>query len=104
MREFALLALAAVAYAVGGLFMKASAGVTRIGPTVAFVALFMAGALMQARGMKGTELSVGYVVVLGLEAIVAVLIGVLYLQEAMNASRAIAIALIVVGVAWLRLA
>ena len=102
--SFALLALAALRYAVGGLFMKASAGVTRLWPTLGVVALFTAGALLQARGMKDTELSVGYVVVLGLEAVVAVLLGVLYLHEAMHLPRLAAIMLIVAGVAWLRLA
>jgi multidrug transporter EmrE-like cation transporter len=97
-----LLSLAAIAYATGGLFMKASEGVTRPWPTLAFVALFIAGALLQARGMKDTELSVGYVVVLGLEAVVAVLLGTLYLQEALTWPRGAAILLIAVGVAWLR--
>jgi small multidrug resistance pump/quaternary ammonium compound-resistance protein SugE len=101
--QLGLLALAAVSYAVGGLFMKASDGVTRLWPTAGFVALFIAGALLQARGMRDTELSAGYVVVLGLEAVVAVLIGALYLHEALPLPRIAAIALVVAGVAWLRL-
>jgi multidrug transporter EmrE-like cation transporter len=97
-----LLVVASIAYAVGGLFMKASGGVTRINPTLGFVALFVLGALAQARGMRDADMSSSYVLVLGIEAIVAVLLGVSVLGESLTLSRLAAIACVVAGVAWLR--
>ena len=98
-----LLVAASVAYAVGGLFMKASSGVTRVGPALGFLALFILGALAQARGMRDADMSASYVFVLGVEAVVAVLLGTLYLREPLTLSRLVAIVLVVAGVAWLRL-
>lgn len=94
--------IAALAYAAGGVFMKASQGATRLGPTLVFLALFAAGALAQARGMRDAALSTSYILVLGLEAMAAVLLGTLYLQESLGLTRVLAMSLIVAGVAWLR--
>ncbi len=95
---------ASLAYAVGGLFMKASQGATRPGPTAAFLVLFSGGALLQAAGMKSGDLSVTYIFVLGVEALAAVLLGAFYFHEALTLSRLAAVLLIVVGIAWLRVA
>jgi multidrug transporter EmrE-like cation transporter len=97
-----LLALASTAYAVGGLFMKQSDGVTRVGPSLAFVVLFVGGAVVQALAVKRAEMGVSYVLVLGIEAIAAVILSVVVLHESYSISRLAAIALIVVGIAWLR--
>jgi len=97
-----MLVLASVAYAAGGVFMKASAGVTRLLPTLAFLALFASGATMQAVGMKHADMGTSYVLVLGVEAIVAVLLSAFFLHERYPVSRLAAIALIVIGIAWLR--
>jgi small multidrug resistance pump/quaternary ammonium compound-resistance protein SugE len=97
-----MLVLAAVAYAVGGLFMKQSEGVSRVLPSVAFLALFAAGATLQAFGMKQADMGVSYVFVLGVEAIVAVVLSALVLHESYSPERIAAITLVVVGIAWLR--
>jgi multidrug transporter EmrE-like cation transporter len=97
-----LLLLASLAYGVGGLFMKLSAGLSRPVPTAAFLGLFLIGATLQASGMRNADLSVSYIFVLGLEALVTVLLSVLYLQESCPPSRVAAILLVVVGIAWLR--
>jgi multidrug transporter EmrE-like cation transporter len=101
--EVVLLAIAAIAFSVGGLFMKLSSGVTRPWPTAAFVALFVAGALIQAVAMRRAELSVAYVFVLGLEAVVTVLLSVWLLHESCSPQRIAAIGLVVAGIAWLRI-
>jgi multidrug transporter EmrE-like cation transporter len=98
-----ILVLASIAYAVGGLFMKQSDGVTRLAPTLAFLGLFAAGATLQAVGMRRADMGVSYVFVLGVEAIVAVLLSALLLREGYTLARLAAIALIVVGIGWLRL-
>jgi len=97
-----MLMLASVAYAVGGLFMKQSDGVSRLLPSLAFVALFAAGATLQAIGMKQADMGVSYMFVLGVEAIAAVLLSTLVLHESYPPSRLAAVALVVIGIAWLR--
>ncbi|HUR33197.1 MAG TPA: SMR family transporter [Vicinamibacterales bacterium] len=97
-----LLVAASVAYAVGGLFMKQSDGVTRVLPTLGFLALFASGAILQALGMKQADMGVSYVFVLGVEAIAAVILSWLVLHEHYPVSRLAAMALVVIGVAWLR--
>jgi multidrug transporter EmrE-like cation transporter len=97
-----LLASAAVLYAVGGLFMKQSDGITRVLPSVAFLLLFAAGAALQALGMRRADMGPSYILVLGLEAIAAVVLSIVVLNESYSASRLAAIALVVVGIAWLR--
>jgi quaternary ammonium compound-resistance protein SugE len=97
-----LLLAASAAYSVGGLFMKRSAGLALAQPTLIFVALFVVGALLQARGMKDGDLGVAYVFVLGVEAVLTVLLSTVVLGEGLPTSRLLAIGLIVGGIAWLR--
>jgi multidrug transporter EmrE-like cation transporter len=96
------LVLASIAYSVGGLFMKLSSGLSRPLPTAAFLGLFVAGALIQAMGMRQADLSISYIFVLGVEALLTVLLSVFYLHESCPPSRLAAIAMVVVGIAWLR--
>lgn len=98
----ALLALAAIAYAVGGLFMKQSSGATVPLPTAAFLVLFAVGATLQAIAMRGSEMGTAYVLVLGLEAIAAVALSAVVLHEPYSTSKLAAILLILAGITWLR--
>jgi multidrug transporter EmrE-like cation transporter len=97
-----MLVLASAAYAIGGVFMKMSAGPMRPAPVAAFVALFAGGWLLQAFGMQRVDLSVGYIIVLGVEAVLALALSVFYLHEQLTPSRAAAVALVVAGVLLLR--
>lgn len=99
-----MLVLASVAYAAGGLFMKQSGGVTQLAPTLAFLGLFAGGSVLQALGMKQADMGASYVFVLGVEAIAAVVLSAFFLHEGYPPSRLAAIALVVVGIAWLRVA
>jgi multidrug transporter EmrE-like cation transporter len=97
-----LLSLAALCFAAGGVFMKNSDGGARLSPTLAFLGLFAAGALLQARAMRSADMGVVYVAVLGLEAVLALGFAVVLLGERFSLLRMLAIALIVVGVGLLR--
>jgi small multidrug resistance pump/quaternary ammonium compound-resistance protein SugE len=97
-----LLACASLLYAVGGLFMKQSDGVTRLLPSLAFFGLFVAGAALQALGMRRAEMGVAYVLVLGIEAVAAVVLSIVVLNESYSASRVAAITLVLAGIVWLR--
>lgn len=97
-----LLVLAAAAFATGGLFMKYSEGLTRLVPSVLVFLLFAFGAACQAKAMLRMEMGVTYVVVLGFEALTASLLSVVVLHERMNGMRALAVVVIVFGMALLQ--
>jgi len=96
------LVVASIFYAVGGLFMKLSEGLSRPWPVLAFMLLFVGGATLQALGMRGADMGVSFVFVLGVEAIAATALSTLYLHETLSLSRIAAVLLVVAGVAWLR--
>ena len=100
---FATLAvLAALCFAVGGYFTKLSQGLTERGPTAAMFALFLAGSALQAVAMRNESMAVTYVVVLGLEAVTALLLSIWLLQETASAIRFGGIALVVAGIILLK--
>ena len=98
---FLLFVLASLLYAAGGLCMKYSQGLTRLPSTLGVFVLFCAGAGCQAIGMKERELGSAYTLVLGLEAVMAMLLGVLVLGERMNAGKIGAIVVILLGIVLL---
>lgn len=103
MHALALYSLAAALYVAGGVFMKHSAGLTRWLPALAMVALFGAGALVQAFAMKQEALGSSYVVVLGLEALLAVVAGNFFFAEQVNVRILGGVVLVVGGILLLRL-
>jgi multidrug transporter EmrE-like cation transporter len=100
--ELFYVVLAAVSFAVGGLFMKYSAGATRPIPTLVFAGLFIAGALLQAKAMRRADMGPVYVAVLGLEAVAALLLSAFVLHEHLSWPRLAAVCLIIGGVLLLR--
>lgn len=94
--------VAALAYAIGAAFMKSSDAFRHLGASIAVFACFGLAATLQTIAMKHQDLSVGYVVVLGLEAIAATALGVLVFREPMTATRLCGIALVIAGMLCLR--
>src|SRR6266699_3574695 len=103
MKSLVLYSLAAALYVAGGTFMKYSQGLTRLLPTLGLVTLFSAGALLQAWAMKHEALGPSYVVVLGLEALLAVIAGSVIFAEPVTVKIFCGVALVVVGIVVLRL-
>lgn len=97
-----LLMTAAMSFSFGGYFMKLSEGLTKSGPIAAVLALFCLGAGLQMVAMRNTEMTVTYIIVLGLEAITATAIGVLLLNEGFTVSKFLGVLIVVVGIALLR--
>jgi len=89
-------------FAVGGYFMKLSHGLTRIGPTALIYVCFGVGASLQTLAMRDEQMTVTYVIVLGLEAMAAYLIGSQLLNEATTPAKLGGIALVVAGIMLLR--
>jgi multidrug transporter EmrE-like cation transporter len=100
--QLTLASLAALCFTLGGVCMKRADGLQHASPTVLFLALFAAGAALQSQAMRGAGLARTYIIVLGLEAALAVALGRLLFAEPMTAIKMLAIALIIGGVALLR--
>jgi multidrug transporter EmrE-like cation transporter len=98
-----LSAIAALCFVVGGVFMKQADGVRQASATAAFLVLFAAGAAVQSEAMRGTGLALTYVLVLGLEAAIAVAAGVFFFGESITPVKAAAVLLILAGIGILRL-
>ena len=97
-----LLVLASAAFAVGGVFMKWSAGLTRFRAAACMFALFCAGASLQAVAMRKSELGVTYTLVLGGEIVLTLAFSVLIMGETWSPPRLAAASLVVLGMIWLR--
>jgi multidrug transporter EmrE-like cation transporter len=93
---------AAACFALGGLAMQWSRGLTEVRATVMVYLAFAAGATLQARGMQGEAMSVVYTAVLGLEAVLAVMLGRWVLGDVLTTVQSMGVVLVVVGTAMLR--
>jgi multidrug transporter EmrE-like cation transporter len=100
--EMFLSVLAAGAYTVGGVFMRKAEGFAHTLPTVMVFTCFCVGATLQTLAMRRSEVSINYVLVLGLEAALAVLLGVALLGEGLSPRKLAGLALILAGVMSLR--
>ena len=89
---------AALAFTVGGVFMKYSQGLTQPLPSLAMLGLFGVGAALLTLSieMRG-ELGPAYLVVLGLEAVLALAFGAMLFGEHANTGRLFGLALLIVG-------
>lgn len=93
---------AAVSYTVGGICMKFSDGFSRPWPSVGVFYLFALGAAIQTYVTTRGELAVSYIVVLGLEAILALAFGIFIFKEGLSMIKIFGFALVVAGVGFLR--
>jgi len=94
--------LAALSFSIGGYFMKLSAGFTQLRPTVLVFVLFALGAGLQTLAMRGQQMAVTYIVVLGLEAVTAFSLGVFFLKEGSSIVKVAGVGLVLAGIAILR--
>jgi multidrug transporter EmrE-like cation transporter len=95
--------LAALLFSSGGYFMKLSEGMTKAVPTIAFMLLFLLGAVMQTVALEKTQLSITYVIVLGIEAVTAFLLGIFMLGEHTSGMKIAGAVFIVMGILAMRL-
>lgn len=101
-RSAVLLSLAAaLSFVAGGAFMKTANGFARVMPGLMGIALFVCGAVAQIFAMKHAEMGVGYVFILGLEAVLAFAIGVLLFGESVSTAKVLGVVLIISGFALL---
>jgi multidrug transporter EmrE-like cation transporter len=96
-----LLASASLAYTLGGVCMKYSEGLTKGLPSILLFVLFAAGAAFQTLAMKNSEMAVTYIFVLGMESVLAFLLGVVVFRESASADRILAVCLVTAGIVLL---
>jgi small multidrug resistance pump len=99
---FAMAIAAAIAYTIGGIFMKHSAGLSVLTPSLLVYLCFGLGASLQTMLLAKSELGVSYILVLGLESVMAALFGAIFFKETYSVPAMVGIGLIVAGVAVLR--
>ena len=89
---------AALAFTIGGVFMKLSQGLTQPLPSLAMLGLFGLGAalLTLSIDVRG-ELGPAYLVVLGLEAVLAFAFGTMLFGENADPGRLLGLGLLIVG-------
>jgi multidrug transporter EmrE-like cation transporter len=97
-----LTGLAALSFSIGGYFMKLSAGLTQLRPTVLMFAFFSVGTVLQTIAMRGEQMAVTYIAVLGFEAITALALSMVLLKESGSISKYAGVALVVAGIVLLR--
>lgn len=97
-----LVLMAAVSFTIGGIYMKLSAGLTQLVPSLLVYVFFAAGASLQTIAMQKSELSITYLLVLGLESVLALFFGVFFFKETSSYSKYLGISLIVAGMVILR--
>ena len=97
-----ILTLAACAFVVGGIAMKWSDGFQNPWASLGVFAAFCLGAGLQTYAMRFESLGVGYVFVLGMEAILAVVAGVLLFGEDMAWRNFFGVVLVVSGIFLLK--
>lgn len=82
--------------------MKWSNGFANAAPSFWVFVFFCTGAALQTYAMRLESLGVGYVVVLGLEALLAVVAGALFFEESVAWRNALGVALVIGGIVLLK--
>ena len=99
---FACSLLAAACFTGGGLLTKPAAGLSRIALTVAMFALFVIGAALLAVAVRHDgEIGSAYLVVVGLETVLAIALGVALYDEQLTTVGIAAVVLVMSGTAIL---
>ena len=93
---------AALAFVIGGIFMKLSAGFADLLSSLAIYLCFGLGATFQTIAIGQTNLGGTYIAILGLEAVVTLLVSVWLFKEQQTFPKLLGLGLIVAGVALLR--
>jgi small multidrug resistance pump len=88
-----------IAFSIGGAFLRASEGFTRIIPTFIVAASFVLGSAFLARAVTNGNVSTTIVVGLGIEAAITVAIGLCLLGDRLTISQAVGMLLVAGGVA-----
>lgn len=99
---YLLLAVAIACEIVATSALKASLGLTRIGPAVLVVGGYGAAFLLLSRALQALPVGTAYAIWAGVGVIGVALVGAVAFEEAMTAKKLAGMALIVAGVALVK--
>jgi multidrug transporter EmrE-like cation transporter len=91
-----------VAFSIGGAFMQASRGFTRLTPSLIVAVSFIIGSALIARAVHHANLSTTIVIGLGIEALLTVGFGIMVLGDKVSLRQAAGVLLVVGGVCLVR--
>lgn len=98
-----LLLLGALLEAAGSICLRLSEGFTRTSFVIAGLGCFAISFLPFAAALRRTEMSSAYALWSALDIVIVTVIGIFWLQESVNTSKLLALALILAGVLILNL-
>jgi multidrug transporter EmrE-like cation transporter len=93
---------AALSFAIGGIFMKLSAGFSQPIASLFVYVFFAIGATLQILAIGKTDLGSTYIAILGLEAVATLLFSVWLFGEEQSLAKLVGLGLIIGGVVLLR--
>lgn len=92
-----MVCIAAFAYTMGGMYMKLSKGLSKPGPSLLVYFFLTAGASLETLAMHHGELGITYICVIGVEFVMAFLLGSLLFRENYSYGNFFGVSLIVAG-------
>jgi multidrug transporter EmrE-like cation transporter len=103
MQKFiALASFAALSFSIGGYYMKLCDGFAKFRPSLLVFMFFVVGACLQTVAMRDEQMSITYIVVLGIEAITALSLSVVLLKESTSIAKLAGVGFVLVGIVLLR--
>jgi multidrug transporter EmrE-like cation transporter len=101
----ALYLAAAIAFEVGwAIALKVSDGLTKAGPAVATVVMYILSLVFLALATRNMEIGVGYAIWAGAGVALIALVGIVYFGEPASPAKVVSIAVITAGIVALQLA
>lgn len=93
---------AALSFAIGGIFMEWSDGLSKPLPSLLVYVMFALGASCQALATHESGMGLAYVLVVGLEVVLAVIFSVVFFKEGYSFTKLIGVLLVTIGVVLLK--
>ena len=100
----AIVIVASCLFASGGALLKVSDGFTELWPTAGVLVMFGIGTYLLARALRTGGLSTVWIVGLGVEAVVSVVIGIWFFSEQVSSFQIAGVVLILGGTVLTELA
>jgi small multidrug resistance pump len=93
---------AATCYTAGGIFIKLSQGLTQLLPTLLLFISICIGAVIQSLVVRHMQLGVSYIMILGLEATLALRGSVVIFREGLSQLKILGVVLVLGGIGCLQ--